>query len=106
ADTIKARDLFLRDLGYFSGEHFKKIDRAGAYYITRIPANMTCWKWDDKKRRIQIKPEEDAMHLATGEVHDYGFIQLGVKGKNKIPSTCGRQPINEEQAKKEGNPLK
>src|SRR5690625_511616 len=106
ADTIKARDLFLRDLGYFSGEHFKKIDQAGAYYITRIPANMTCWTWDDKKRRIQIKPEEDAMHLAPGEVHDYGFIQLGVKGKNKFHARVIVQRLTEEQQKQRDTYLK
>src|SRR5690625_3911089 len=106
ADTIKARDLFLRDLGYFSGEHFKKIDQAGAYYITRIPANMTCWTWDDKKRRIQIKPEEDAMHLAPGEVHDYGFIQLGVKRKNKFHARVIVQRLTEEQQKQRDTYLK
>ncbi len=71
ADTIEAGDLILRDLGYFSGDHFKKIDRAGAYYITRIPSNMTCWTWDEKTQKVQIKPEEDAMHLAPGEIQDY-----------------------------------
>src|SRR5690625_3469154 len=94
---IKARYLFLRDLGYFSGDHFKKIDQAGAYYITRVPANMTYWTWDDKKRRVRIKPEEDAMHLAAGEIRDYGFIQLGVKGKNKFHARVVVQRLTGEQ---------
>jgi len=106
ANTIEAGDLFLRDLGYFSGEYFKKIDQAGAYYITRIPANMTCWTWDDKKRKIQIKPEEDAMHLAPAEIHDYGFIQLGVKGRNKFHARVVVQRLTEEQQKQRDSYLK
>lgn len=105
-DTIEPGDLILRDLGYFSGDHFKKVDRAGAYYITRIPANMTCWTWDDKKQRIQIKPEEDAMHLAPGEIQDYGFIQLGVKGKNKFHARVVVQRLTKEQQKQRDTYLK
>ncbi|WBX81476.1 IS4 family transposase [Virgibacillus salarius] len=106
ADTIGEEDLILRDLGYFSGDHFKKIDRAGAYYITRVPANMTYWTLDDKQRRIQIKPEEDAMHLAPGEIQDYGFIQLGVKGKNTFHARVVVQRLTEEQQKQRDTYLK
>ncbi|WP_117161548.1 IS4 family transposase [Paraliobacillus sp. X-1268] len=56
-DTIEPGDLILRDLGYFSGEHLKKIDRAGGFYISRVPANMTFWTWDEKGKMMQIKPE-------------------------------------------------
>lgn len=104
--TIEINDLILRDLGYFSGEHLKKIDQKGAYYITRVPANMTYWTKDANNQRIQIKPEEDANHLNPGEIRDYGFIQLGVKGKNKFYARVIVQRLTEEQQKQRDAYLK
>ncbi|WP_162632678.1 IS4 family transposase [Paraliobacillus zengyii] len=100
ADTIEPGDLILRDLGYFSGEHLKKIDRAGGFYISRVPANMTFWTWDKKGKMMQIKPEEDAKKLEHGEAIDYGHIQIGKKGKNTLQTRLVVQQLTEEQKKK------
>ncbi|WYP25032.1 IS4 family transposase [Alkalihalobacillus sp. FSL W8-0930] len=100
ADTIQPGDLIIRDLGYFSGDHLKQIDRAGASYITRTPANMTYWTRDDQGERIQIKPEEDAKQLEPGAIKDYGVIQLGVKGKNTLQTRVIVQRLTEDQQNK------
>ncbi|MCZ0704362.1 hypothetical protein J2T56_002701 [Natronobacillus azotifigens] len=100
ADTIEPGDLILRDLGYFSGEHLKKIESAGGFYITRVPSNMTFWTWNEKGQKIQIKPEEDAKQLKAGETIDYGCIQIGKKGKNTLQTRVVVQQLSEEQKKK------
>ncbi|WP_182201811.1 IS4 family transposase [Paraliobacillus salinarum] len=105
-NTIEVDDLILRDLGYFSSDHFKKIDQAGAYYITRTPANMTYWTWNDRKQKVQIKPEEDGMLLHPGEAKDYGFIQLGAKGKNTFQARVVVQRLTREQQKQRDAQLK
>ncbi|MBM7539946.1 IS4 family transposase [Amphibacillus cookii] len=100
ADTIEPGDLILRDLGYFSGEHLKRIESRGGFYITRVPSNMTFWTWNEKGQKLQIKPEEDAKQLKGGETIEYGCIQIGKKGKNTLQARLIVQQLTEEQQEK------
>ena len=40
-DLIRENDLYLRDMGYFSRAEFSRIEIAGAYWLSRIPINVT-----------------------------------------------------------------
>jgi hypothetical protein len=42
-DTIKAGDLILRDLGYFSFEDFLDIENKDAFYISRLKPNIAVY---------------------------------------------------------------
>lgn len=99
-DTIESGDLILRDLGYFFGEHLKKIESTDGFYITRAPSNMTFWTWDEKGHMIQIKPEEGAKKLKVGETIDYGYIQIGKMGKNTRQTRVVVQQLTAEQKRK------
>ncbi|UOQ85151.1 IS4 family transposase [Gracilibacillus salinarum] len=96
-ETIEKGDLVLRDLGYFSGEHLKNIDKNQGYYITRVPANQTFWTWNEEGEKVKLHPEEDGEHLKPGERIDYGWIQIGKKGKN----TCLSRVVVQKLTKKE-----
>lgn len=80
-----------------------KFKRSNQRWMVRVsahlPANMTYWRWDDKKLRIQ-NPEEDAIHLASGEIKDYGFIQLGVKEKNTFHARVVVQRLSRKSERK------
>lgn len=43
-DTVKANDLFLRDLGYFSVDLLKQINGRDAYYISRMKSNLVVYQ--------------------------------------------------------------
>ncbi|MBM7540098.1 transposase [Amphibacillus cookii] len=49
---------------------------------------------------IQIKPEEDATELESGEMIDYGHIQMGKKGKNTRQTRLVVQQLTEKQQEK------
>ena len=38
-DTVRTGDLILRDMGYFSVAEFARIGEAGAFWLSRLPAN-------------------------------------------------------------------
>jgi hypothetical protein len=42
-DTIKAGDLILRDLGYFSFEDFLDVEKREAFYISRLKPNIAVY---------------------------------------------------------------
>ncbi|WP_308011368.1 transposase [Clostridium tagluense] len=42
-ETIKAGDLILRDLGYFSFEDFLDIEKRKAFYISRLKPNIAVY---------------------------------------------------------------
>ncbi len=41
--TIEEKDLEIKDLGYFSIENFSKIDKASAYYLSRLKTNTVVY---------------------------------------------------------------
>lgn len=43
ADTIRPKDLVLRDLGYFKLENFNIINEKGAFYISRLKSNTSIY---------------------------------------------------------------
>jgi hypothetical protein len=46
-DTVKARDLFLRDLGYFDLDDYEDIDSKGAFYISRVKSSTAVYTLND-----------------------------------------------------------
>lgn len=78
-EQIQTEGLYLRDLGYYGIDYFKKIDQAGAYYLSRAKTNATFYEKDDKGgyQRIELSeylPDQGASKELIG-------IYLGSKKK-------------------------
>ena len=51
-ELLREGDLLLRDMGYFCLDCFERISRAGAFYITRIPAGTTITLLDTGRSKL------------------------------------------------------
>lgn len=99
-DSLKSGDLLLRDLGYYSASLIKKIEKMGAFYISRVPSQTKFWLGSSKEGWIQIKPEKDLKPKATGETIDYGFIKVGGDPRNSFIGRVVAQKLTPEQQKR------
>ncbi|MBU3090410.1 IS4 family transposase, partial [Clostridium gasigenes] len=45
--NIEAKELHLKDLGYFKSEHFKFIEKSGAYYLSKIRSTTAIYIKND-----------------------------------------------------------
>jgi hypothetical protein len=65
--NISENDLVLRDMGYFSQSAFWQIDEANAFYLSRLPSNVTVYdeNWEEidfeKLKDFMIKNKIDKM---------------------------------------------
>lgn len=50
--TIEAEELIIKDLGYYNGDYFQKIDSKNAYYISRIKTNCVLYALNKGKYEI------------------------------------------------------
>ncbi|TCO69238.1 DDE family transposase [Marinisporobacter balticus] len=76
ADTFKEKDLFLRDLGYFSLKDFKDLDERKASYVSRLKPNVAVYL-----------ENEDVEYYKNGEIKKssmYKRIDLADIAKNMI----------------------
>ncbi len=51
---LEERDLIIRDLGYFSTSAFESIDEMGAYFLSRINANVNIYLSRDDKKPLDL----------------------------------------------------
>jgi hypothetical protein len=54
-NTIRKKDLCIRDLGYFSTLHFKKQTERGSYYISKIKSNTKIYSYNEKYSKFSSK---------------------------------------------------
>ena len=54
-DLIRAKDLLLRDMGYFSRDEFSRIEIANACWLSRIPVNVMIHDLTGKKLETILK---------------------------------------------------
>ena len=74
--SLKQNDLIIRDLGYFVLDVFNKIDKNGAYFLSRLRYGVTLYEKDNTKNIDILKLLEKQMGKALD-------IELCL-GKNKI----------------------
>lgn len=99
-DSLVPGDLLLRDLGYYAASIMRQIDKKGAFFISRAPANTKFWSGSSKKGWIQIKPEEDLEEKDPGETIDYGFVRVGGDKRHSFEARLVGQKLTPEQRKK------
>ena len=58
-ENISENDLVIRDMGYFSAPVFWQIDEANAFYLSRLPSNVTVY--DENREVIDFGKLKDFM---------------------------------------------
>ena len=48
-DLVRAGDLTIRDLGYFAVDYFKRIEKAGAFFLSRLNAKILVYQNNEDK---------------------------------------------------------
>jgi len=78
-EQVQEQGLYLRDLGYYGIDYFKKLDQLGAYYLSRAKSNATFYNKDEQGnyKRINL-----ANHLpALGERKELMGLYMGSQKK-------------------------
>jgi hypothetical protein len=95
-DTIKAGDLILRDLGYFSFEDFLDVEKREAFYISRLKPNIAVYVENNdieyykngtpRKSSIfkRIHISDIMKQMSEGELYEIKDVYVG---KEKILKT-------------------
>ena len=69
-EKIIPEGLYLRDLGYYKFEYFRRLDEAGAYFLSRAKTNATFFSQnaDGVYERIDlVEGETDGVYLGSGK---------------------------------------
>ena len=79
-DVVRKHDLVLRDMGYFNVSIFQGIEARGAYWLSRIPANVniSCPKGQTLESILEKSKSaivERRMQM-TEELHDFRLIAI------------------------------
>lgn len=128
---IEAKDLHLKDLGYFKSEHFQFIENSEAYYLSKLKSTTAIYiknenpeimsngnaKKDSLYKRVDI--EEIVKPLAEGETIELFDIYIGKNNKfktrlilTKLTEECKKRRENKflkdvkKKKKKENNKSK
>jgi hypothetical protein len=80
--TIQANDLVLKDLGYFKMDDLKYIDKAKAFYISKIKKHTITYI-NDGKKCSQVDILEYVKDLAVGQTLDIPDAYIGANKKLK-----------------------
>lgn len=78
-EIIIANALYVRDLGYYDLQHFIKLDKAGAYFLSRAKTNCT-YSVKDEKGEFQKVDISDYLP-EVGQTKEVAEIYLGNKKK-------------------------
>lgn len=97
-DSLRPGDLCLRDRGYYSADNLKEIDRKGAYYISKVPANATLKVWrEDQGDWEKIDPVALVEHLKSGETIDFPYAKVGSRKKHLFQTRLVIQRLSDDQ---------
>lgn len=66
-NLAQAGDCFLRDMGYFASSEFDRVEQAGAYWLSRLPAGVHASILTDNESEILL---EEALANATSDSID------------------------------------
>jgi hypothetical protein len=97
---LKEKDLVIRDLGFYALDSIKKIEQAGAYYISRFKSNIDVYESKDAKEPLDLAKFLDH-HNCKGVVDIIVYI-----GKEKHPTRLIACKMSEEainQRRKDAN---
>lgn len=82
ADSLRPKDLILRDLGYFTYMNLLEIELHDAFYISRLKLDTTIYqKADGESKFIQLNLEDMIEQLACGEAQELNEVYIGKEYK-------------------------
>uniref|UniRef100_UPI00048B166C IS4 family transposase n=1 Tax=Ectobacillus panaciterrae TaxID=363872 RepID=UPI00048B166C len=108
--TVREKDLCIRDLGYFDLKDLENIDMRGAYYISRLKLNNRVYQRnphpeyfkDGKVKKqseyIQLNMEDLMNQIQPGETHEISNVYIGLY--QKLPTRLIIHRLTEEQIQK------
>ena len=108
--TIRPKDLYIRDLGYFDLHDLQNIHDKGAYYISRLKLNSRIYRKNDKPEYfrngtlkkgslyIQLDMEELMNPLSPGQTMEISEAHIGQY--QKLPSRVIIHRLTKEQSKR------
>jgi len=86
---VKAKDLIIRDMGYFVIDHFKTIIGKGAFFLSRLKQPITLYDINDKKIDL-------FKLLKDPKVIDMQILL----GSSKLPTRLLAIPLSKKEARK------
>lgn len=112
-NIIKKNDLCIRDLGYYSSLHFKKLTEKGSYYISKIKSNTKIYSYDEKYSKFsateykkgelfEIDIAKISETLTPNETFELADILIGKTHlcKNRLIITKLSEQIKQEREEK------
>lgn len=110
--TVEAGDLIIKDLGYYDGDYFRKIDEKQAFFISRIKTNCVLYEIKNNKYetidtvKMLKKSKFDLdkrlfIKLSSGEMHEIRIV--GIKLPQEISAQKKRKAY--KAAKNKGKQL-
>jgi S-adenosylmethionine hydrolase len=112
-NTIEKNDLCIRDLGYYSSLHFKKLAEKGSYYISKIKSNTKIYSYDEKYSKFsateykkgelfEIDIAKISETLTPNETFELADILIGKTHlcKNRLIITKLSEQIKQEREEK------
>jgi hypothetical protein len=101
-DKLCANDLLIRDMGYFSLGEFSLIEERGAFWLSRLPINVTA-------RDAAGRPLEELLRKAKGDVVEFYALVGNIGHQARLvavradPKTAEkRRRERREEARKHG----
>jgi hypothetical protein len=95
---VEAKDLILRDMGYFSTAVFKEIESAGAFYISRLPSN-TC-VYLDNENHPKLESYLKAQSSSTQQIDITAELTAAKKHSVRVIAIrCNEETTNQRRAK-------
>jgi hypothetical protein len=101
-DKLRANDLLIRDMGYFSLGEFALIEQRGAFWLSRLPLNVSA-------RDAAGRPLEELLRKAKGEVVEFEALVGNVGHKARLVAVRAdrktaekRRRERREEARKHG----
>lgn len=83
-DNIKAGELIIRDLGYYSVDSYKKIEDNNAFYISRLRSQIKIYeKKDDQYTELDLKTLIKRIRKSSKSNFDQ-TVYIGTKEKKEV----------------------
>lgn len=101
-DKLKKGDLVLRDMGYFDLGSFKRIAEIGAFWVTRLPANVNVRFENGEKLEKRLRSRKSDVIDETVFVGEEGMEMrlVAVRAEGKVASE--RRRTRRKKAKDAG----
>lgn len=99
-DDIQPGDLSLRDLGYFSIENLKDIEKRGGYFLSRLKSNTNLYQKNSKGKWEKIDLEKVTHALQRGEVTELDHVRIGARTKDPLIARVVIAKLTQEQEAK------